>query len=228
MPRIAAYGSRRCTIAVSLSGRSIAVMSSQPARRRVLLRGFITACQVKRRSRRVQRRAVGPAHAVAQVQHDRLAVAADAAVALRRNGQRHLRHVVARIVVAEDRRGDQVRDLVAGIAVGEELVERVRFFGAGEAQAVGLRPRVQAVRRRSPGRRACSRSKSRPAASAHAAMRRPRSAIRANRSLPDLRRDRGVERVGPEAHQVVARQAGLLRAPARSRRARPRRRVRAC
>ncbi len=45
------YGFLRCTTTVFGSGRSIDPMSSQPVVRRVLLRGFITACHVNTRSR---------------------------------------------------------------------------------------------------------------------------------------------------------------------------------
>ena len=177
----------------------------------------------------IERRAVRPLHPVPKVQRDRLAVAADPAVLQRRHRERHLRHVLAPVVIAEDRRGDQVRDLVAGVAVGKELVERVGFFRAREPQAIGLRPRMQSAARRGGGvdARAAGSSKQ---CGERAERGDTGAAISHSCGPASSRSDRRLPHRGRLVRSAGDRRTAnrFARAPGRSPRARPPRRDRRC
>ena len=98
---------------------------------------------------RVVRRAVGPRHPFAHVQHDRLAVFADAAVLQRRHLGRGSRQKIAFRIVAKQRFVDEVRELVRGVGVREHLVEVVGLFaGAADDEVSRMRPRVAPAGRR--------------------------------------------------------------------------------
>ena len=91
---------------------------------------------------RVERRAVRPRDALAKVQEQRLTVARDAAVRVRRHFGREFRDQFAAFVVAEDGREQQGGRFVGGGRVREHRIEAIGLVRIAHAQAPALGPGV--------------------------------------------------------------------------------------
>ena len=105
---------------------------------------------------RVERRAVLPLHAAAQMIRDRQAVLRDAAVLERRHHRRELGHELVPIAVVEEVARPEHRDVGVDLKRAEQRVERVRIVDARDAQDAGAGPGVASAALRRSRRSGCT------------------------------------------------------------------------
>ena len=153
----------------------------------------------------VERRAILPPHAAAQVIGDRAAVLRDPAVREGRHHRRELGDELVAVVVVEEIAGPEHREVDVGLRLAEERVQRVGVAERREPQHAGDRPR-RAVRGPRPAAVAehspCARS------------RRPRSRV-VSSPAPFARCDREYAEIVADRARVLRRRAGCPRRTAR-------------